>query len=311
MMANWPGKIPGQRVSDLLWYFPDVMPTLAELAGVKVPEDIDGMSIVPELLGEQAAGRKQPQHDYLYWEIGGQTAVRMGQWKAIQPGRNRDWELYDLSQDLSEQHNVAGSHPAILAKMKAYALAAHEPVQEGVFHNREIHERDRQAKFGDRQSANTTGAPAPAPFPSNGLIPQKQMKLVRFSSEADAVDRRAVCAFDGNPVTHWHSEFQPVRHEHPHELVLDLGSVHTVKGFRYLARQDPGWNGAFKACEFYVSNDPRDFGPLALKAQFKKIKTPQDVLCAPVAGRYVLVKVLSEINNGPWASASEIGVIGD
>jgi len=305
MMATWPGKIRGKQVSDLLWYFPDVMPTLCELAGAKIPADIDGMSIVPELLGERASGRKQSQHEYLYWEIGGQTAVRMDFWKAIQPRKNGQWELYDLRKDLSEQNNLASSRQDILAKMKAHATAAHEPVREGVFHNRAIHEKDRQAKFGDTRQARTSKATIP--FPAKGLIPQRQMKLIRFSSQANS--RKAVCAFDGNPVTHWHSEFSPVRREHPHELVLDLGKARTIKGFRYMARQDGGWNGAFKACEFYVSDDAQDFGTPVIKTQFKKVKKPQDVSCAPVSGRYVLVKVLSEINNGPWASAAEIGII--
>jgi arylsulfatase A-like enzyme len=309
MMATWPGTIRGAQVSDLLWYFPDVMPTLAELAGAKVPADIDGISIVPELLGEQAAGRPQPQHDYLYWEIGGQTAVRMRNWKAIQPRKSGPWELYDLSRDLSEQNNLATTHEETLAKIKAYATAAHEPVREGVFHDRAIHERDRQAKFGDtRQARNATRV---VPFPTKGLIPQNQMKLVRFSSEAQANNRRAVCAFDGNPVTHWHSQFQPTRHDHPHELVLDLGSPRTVRGLRYLARQDSGWNGAFKDCEVYVSNDPGALGEPVLKTQFKKTKKPQEASWSPVTGRYVRIKVLSEVSNGPWASASEIGIIGD
>ena len=52
MIARWPGKIAAGRVSDLLWYFPDVLPTVAELTGTKAPGDIDGISIVPELLGE-------------------------------------------------------------------------------------------------------------------------------------------------------------------------------------------------------------------------------------------------------------------
>ena len=61
MVARWPGKIAPDQVSDLLCYFPDFLPTAAEVAGVKPPEDIDGMSIIPELLGEKAAGRAQPQ----------------------------------------------------------------------------------------------------------------------------------------------------------------------------------------------------------------------------------------------------------
>src|SRR5690606_31303282 len=107
MIARWPGKIEPGRVSDLLWYFPDVLPTRAELAGVQPPSEIDGLSILPELLGEKAVGRPQPKHEYLYWELNGQTAVRMGDWKAVRPGKNRKWELYNLSRDVSEEHNLA------------------------------------------------------------------------------------------------------------------------------------------------------------------------------------------------------------
>ena len=148
MMARWPGKIEPGRVSEFLWYFPDVLPTLAELAGVKAPSDIDGLSIVPELFGEKAAGRPQEKHEFLYWELNGQTAVRMQDWKAVQPGKNRKWELYDLSRDVSEKHDLARQEPETLAKLKSLAEKAHEPVQEGVFFNREIHEKDRRAKFG-------------------------------------------------------------------------------------------------------------------------------------------------------------------
>ncbi len=153
MIARWPGKIEPGRVSDRLWYFPDVLPTVAELAGATPPKDSDGVSIVPELLGEKAAGRKQPEHQYLYWELNGQTAVRMQNWKAIQPGKNRAWELYDLSQDISERHDLAQAKPDVLAKLKSFAQQAHTPVQEGVFFDREIHEKDRRAKFGGKRAA--------------------------------------------------------------------------------------------------------------------------------------------------------------
>jgi len=149
MIVRWPGKIEPGQVDDLLWYFPDVLPTLAELTGTKAPKDIDGISIVPTLLGEKAAGRKQQQHEFLYWEYGGQHAVRMGSWKAIQPRTNRDWELYDLTADIGEQQDCAAKHPEVLAKMKAFARRAHEPARQGVFHDRAIHEKDRRAKYGD------------------------------------------------------------------------------------------------------------------------------------------------------------------
>ena len=125
MIVRWPGRIKAGAVSDFLWYFPDVMPTLAELAGVRPPENIDGISIVPTLLGEDAAGRRQQKHEFLYWEHQQQVAVRMGDYKAIQPAKNKPFELYDLSKDIGEQNNIADKFPDVLAKMKAFAERSH------------------------------------------------------------------------------------------------------------------------------------------------------------------------------------------
>lgn len=125
MIVRWPGRIKAGVVSDHLWYFPDVMPTLSELAGVDPPDNIDGISIVPTLLGDNVAGRKQKPHEFLYWEHGGHVAVRVGKYKAVKPGKNKPFELYDLDRDISEQNNIADKHPDILAKMKAHAEQSH------------------------------------------------------------------------------------------------------------------------------------------------------------------------------------------
>lgn len=308
MIARWPGKIAPGRVSDLLWYFPDVLPTLAELSNATPPKDIDGLSIVPELLGEKAAGRAQPQHEFLYWELGNQTAVRMQDWKAIQPGNNRDWELYDLSQDISEQQDLANAKPEVLAKLKSLAKEAHTPVEEGKFFNREIHEKDRRAKFGGKRAAKSSEKVNS--LPQEGLLSPKDWKIVRFSSEARGNSRLAQHAIDQDPRTHWHTQFQPEPKEHPHELVIDLGRPHAIRGFRYLARQDGGWNGAIAKCEFSVSNTADQFGETAVTTTFKKTKLPQEAKCPPVSGRYVRLRILSEVNGGPWASIAELGVIG-
>jgi len=125
MIVRWPGRIRPGRVSDQLWYLPDVMPTLAELAGAEPPADIDGISIVPTLLGEDVVGRKQPQHKFLYWEHGSQVAVRMGDFKAVRPGKNKPFELYDLAADPGEQDNIAAARPGLVARLSGYAAESH------------------------------------------------------------------------------------------------------------------------------------------------------------------------------------------
>jgi hypothetical protein len=284
---------------------------VAELAGVPAPKDIDGLSIVPELLGEDAVGRKQPQHEFLYWELGPETALRMGNWKAIRPRPNQGWELYDLGKDVSEQNNVAAANPQVLGKLTAFARKAHEPVQEGTFADLTLQQKDVQAKFGESErpavGARTGNMES---LPSEGLISSTNWKIVRASSESVGNQKFARNAIDGNPATLWHTQFQGELKRHPHELVIDLGTEHTVRGFRYLARQDNGWNGAIKDCEFLVSNTPDQFDKAVAKTTFQKTRKAQEVKCEPVQGRYVLLRALSEVNGGPWASVAELGVIG-
>ncbi|MHC4875173.1 MAG: sulfatase-like hydrolase/transferase [Planctomycetota bacterium] len=308
-IVRWPGRIKPGRVSDLVWYHPDVLPTLAELTGATAPDDIDGMSILPELLGAEATGRKQASHEYLYWEFGQQTAVRMGHWKAIQPGAKADWELYDLHQDVSETDSVAAQHPEILKQMQAFAAASHEDAVEGIFHDRADHEKDRRAKWGTSREAPKNSANVNS-LPTDGLIPSDDWKLVRFSSENKGNRKLAANAIDGDPRTIWHTQFQPRLDRHPHELVIDLAAEYSIRGFHYLARQDGGWNGAIAQCEFSVSNNADTFPPPVVTATFGRTRTAQTATCKPTRGRYVLIRSMSELNGGPWASAAEFGVVG-
>ena len=131
----------------------DILPTLGELAGATVPANVDGISILPELLGAEVVGRPQQAHAYLYWEFRGQTAVRWGPWKAIRPGPQRDWELYHLEQDPGEEHDLAAAHPQRVARAEAIVATAHEPVRPGTYADRADHERDRWAKWGTSRKA--------------------------------------------------------------------------------------------------------------------------------------------------------------
>jgi arylsulfatase A-like enzyme len=313
-VVRWPGKIKAGQVSDHLFYQPDILPTLAELTGTNPPDDIDGISILPTLLGTEADCCKPVTHDYLYWEFGQQTAVRVNHWKAIQPRKDKPWELYDLSKDVSETTSVADQHPEMLARMKKYAEEAHEPVSAGTYLDpkRTLHEADRRAKWGTAKDQPTPKIKGNVnQIEDKNLIPTKQMKVISFSSENTDNRKNAIFAIDGNPQTLWHTQFSGTLAKHPHELVIDLGKPYHVEGFRYLARQDGGWNGSFAKTEFYISDEADKFGQPILTTTFGKDRKAQTAdLKTPPRGRYVKVKVLSEVNGGAWGSAAEIGVIG-
>jgi arylsulfatase A len=122
MIANWPGTIPSGRVSDHPWAHWDMMPTLGEIAGAQTPAGIDGLSMARAL-----RGMAQPAHEYLYWEFherGFQQAVRMGPWKAVRLKKDAPLELYNLTSDPVEQHDVAAANPKVVAQIEEYLKTA-------------------------------------------------------------------------------------------------------------------------------------------------------------------------------------------
>ena len=145
-LVRWPGKIKAGQVSDHLFYQVDVMATLAELTAATLPVQTDGISILPTLLGPEAAGHRQRQHEYMYWEYLKQVAVRKGNWKAVRPKPEADWELYDLASDVSEANNVAAKHTDLVAELAAVAKKSHKPARPGKFLRNDLQKRDRRAR---------------------------------------------------------------------------------------------------------------------------------------------------------------------
>ena len=120
LIARWPGRIAAGRTTDHVSAFWDFAPTLAELAGAQTPAGLDGLSMVPTLLGVG----EQPRHEQLYWEFhlreASKQAVRRGNWKAVRLDPKGPLELYDLSADIGEANDVAADHPDVVESIEDY-----------------------------------------------------------------------------------------------------------------------------------------------------------------------------------------------
>ena len=146
-LVRWPGQIKPNQVSDHLFYQVDVMDTLAELTETTLPVKTDGISFLPTLLGEDKTGSTQQQHEYMYWEYINQIAVRKGDWKAIKPGKDAKWELYDLKSDTSESKDLSADRPDLLAEFVQVAKDSRMPARPGKFLRQDLQQRDRTAKW--------------------------------------------------------------------------------------------------------------------------------------------------------------------
>ncbi len=122
LIAHWPSGISARGA----WrpqpaHVIDVMPTCLELAGAQLPPERDG-SPVPKTAGTSLvpAFENEPlPRDTLCWEHIGNAAIRRGTMKLVRAGEAGAWELYDLSADRTEQHDLAEARPAEVEALAA------------------------------------------------------------------------------------------------------------------------------------------------------------------------------------------------
>lgn len=131
-VAYWKGKIKPGTKSDHISAFWDFLPTCAEIVNVKNPENIDGISFLPTLLGQP---EKQKEHEYLYWERNQCQAIRRGDMKAViiydLVTKAQTFEIYNLAKDPFEKSDLAASMPQLKDEFLNLAKKAH--VESSIF----------------------------------------------------------------------------------------------------------------------------------------------------------------------------------
>lgn len=128
MMIYWPGKTkPGKCNIPVICE--DLFPTILDMAGVKnrkTVQQVDGESLVPMICGRKNLDYERPlvfhyPHKWKAYDledIDFLSAVRMGDWKLVYRIKTGALELYNLSTDIEEAHDVAAQYPGITAKLR-------------------------------------------------------------------------------------------------------------------------------------------------------------------------------------------------
>ncbi len=123
LIVHWPAGVKARgELRHTPGHFVDVVPTLLELAGAPTPAvwngerrpPLPGRSLVPAFAKDVTIGR-----DFLFFKHSGNRALRVGDWKIVASGPKSPWELYDLTCDRSESHDLAMKYPDKVKELAA------------------------------------------------------------------------------------------------------------------------------------------------------------------------------------------------
>ena len=170
MIVCWPGVTAGGTRCDSYVMAEDIYPSILEMAGVKrysVPQIIDGRSFVPLLDGSGDPSRGRD----LFWNfpniwgetgpgIGSTCTVRSGDWKLVYFYETGVKELYNIADDIGEEHNLAPERPDLVRKLSSRL-------------GKYLRKADAQ-----RPSFKATGLPCPWPDEVGMSVPDKVQELV-------------------------------------------------------------------------------------------------------------------------------------
>ncbi len=156
----------------------------------------------------------------------------------------------------------------------------------------------------------TTTCPSIEDCDNPAEVPKDMWSLIYVDSEELGYPGKAVMSFDNDFSTIWHTRWSSGTDPYPHEIQIDMGQPYLISKFTYYTRQD-GPNGRIKDYELYISEDSLNWGEPVSTGTWVNTASPQSInFDSAVVGQYFRLVALSEINGGPWASASEFSVVG-
>lgn len=134
-LIRWKGTLPGGTKVEEYMHVTDVYPTLANLAGIDIPDalKIEGINFWPAL-----EGKSLPEDRIIYWRLNYGMAIMQGPWKLVHYGKTpeegRD-ELFNIEKDPEETNDLSAENKSVLEDLKSelkkqFALDSPKPAKE-------------------------------------------------------------------------------------------------------------------------------------------------------------------------------------
>jgi arylsulfatase A-like enzyme len=118
MVVHWPRGIRnGGTLRTGPCHFIDILPTFVDLAGGKPDLAPAGPPLPGISLGDAIRTARKAPREFLFFNHSNNRALRKGNWKIVAKTLDGPWELYDMSTDRSEQHNLAAARPEVLQSL--------------------------------------------------------------------------------------------------------------------------------------------------------------------------------------------------
>ena len=148
--AIWPGKIPAGSTYPFPVSTLDFLPTFLKAAGGNLAdlEVQDGVDLLPYLAGEKP-GRP---HEVLFWKKEGRGVIRKGNWKMLRYP-DRPAELFDISKDESEQHDLADQHPELVRQLYKELFAWEMELERPLWQLKRVYEQRAADRIDSHRSA--------------------------------------------------------------------------------------------------------------------------------------------------------------
>jgi arylsulfatase A-like enzyme len=114
--VQWKGHLPENKRNDSPVIALDILPTAIAATGRPVDREwfMDGVNLLPYIKGE----KQGEPHEALYWRFLWHHAIRKGDWKLLKHRDHPEVELYNLAEDIGEQHDLSKQHPEIVEELQ-------------------------------------------------------------------------------------------------------------------------------------------------------------------------------------------------